>query len=740
MFKKLKINLCLFLSIFSFQVFAAQINYNLKVQNITKNITGVDVTHALAINGSIPAPTLRFKRGDRAVIKVTNETNQPTTLHWHGLLVPWKQDGPQFTNTRIIEPKASYTFRFPIKQTGTYWYHSHTEFQEQLGLYGAIVIEEDNPKQNTDHDYVFVMSDWTNEKPTQILAKIKKDGDYYKYKKDFLPSIIGAISRGNFWNYLMGEWTRMGSMDLSDIGYDAFLINGKIKSMLKNIKHGEKIRFRIINASASTYFYFNIGNLRNFTVVSKDGVDVQPVKVNELLIGIAETYDVIFKMPHKMKMLEARATSQDITGNASLMFGKGKMEHVPDKTKPFPYGMSDMNHGDSHSNKTGNKHNMDMNHGDSHSNKSGNKHNMDMNHGDSHSNKSGNKHSMDMKKDVKTKITMLAGGTPMPPTKKLNYKMLKSVTPTSFNKKLIRAQVIELELSGDMERYTWYINGKPFSEDKYINIKKNEVITFKFVNTTMMHHPMHLHGHFFRVLMGQGKFAPLFHTVDVAPMQTVTIEFHANEPGIWFLHCHNLYHMKMGMARLVRYEGIQRTPDLKKDEAKWKSQMIADDDSFWRVETDLYSNTAKIELGISAGRLQINTELEIDKYDIDTLEAEAIFKKYIYRFLAIGVGAVYEDKKTYAVLTVTYNLPTAIMMDGYIRHDGTAVVKLIKILPLTKRLSLDLNPEFTYKDDFKWSFDSEFHYNYNERVSFGVNYKRDENGDDSVGFGIKNYF
>ncbi|MAF77630.1 MAG: copper oxidase, partial [Halobacteriovoraceae bacterium] len=189
------------------------------------------------------------------------------------------------------------------------------------------------------------MSDWTNEKPLQVLANLKKDGDYYKYKKDFLPSILGAIRHGAIWDYLKGEWTRMGPMDLSDVGYDAFLINGKINSMLKNVKHGEKIRFRIINASASTYFYFNIGNLRNFTVVSKDGVDVQPVKVNELLIGIAETYDVIFEMPHHMKMFEAKATAQDITGSASLMFGKGEMEHVPNKMKPSPYGMGDMDHG-----------------------------------------------------------------------------------------------------------------------------------------------------------------------------------------------------------------------------------------------------------------------------------------------------------------------------------------------------------------------------------------------------------
>lgn len=177
MSRKLTVSLCLIVFIFSVNIFAAEKNYELRVQNITKNITGVAVTHALAINGSIPAPTLKFKLGDDAVIKVINETKEPTTLHWHGVLVPWKQDGPQFSNTRVIGPGSTHIFRFPIKHTGTYWYHSHTELQEQRGLYGAIVIEEESPRQIVDHDFVFVMSDWTNENPMQVLANLKKDGD-----------------------------------------------------------------------------------------------------------------------------------------------------------------------------------------------------------------------------------------------------------------------------------------------------------------------------------------------------------------------------------------------------------------------------------------------------------------------------------------------------------------------------------------------------------------------------------
>jgi len=500
----LKLLTMILLSQFFTQVYGAERFYELKVQNITKNVTGVDVKHALAINGSIPAPTLKFQLGDEAVIKVINETDEPTSLHWHGLLVPWRQDGPQFSNTKIIAPKTSYTFKFPIKHTGTYWYHSHTQLQEQRGLYGAIVIEDSSPKFKVDHDLVYMMSDWTNENPTQVLANLKKDGDYYKYKKGFLPSILGAIRHGAIWDYLKGEWSRMGAMDLSDVGYDAFLVNGEQSIDLPQISHGQKVRLRIINAGASTYFYFNIGNLRNFKVIAKDGVDVKPVVVNELLVGIAETYDVIFEMPHEMKSFEARATAQDITGFSSMFIGNGEKELVPNKAKPNPYQMGD--HGGGHGDHGGGHDGPgDEPGGDE---PGGDEPGGDEPGGDDGPSGHDGHHMIDSRNSVTEMLEdqlMVMGNedtTPIPMTKRLNYMMLRSPSPTDFPKDLIRAQVIDLELSGDMDRYTWYINGKPFSEDKFINIKENEVITFRFINKTMMHHPMHLHGHFFRVLMG----------------------------------------------------------------------------------------------------------------------------------------------------------------------------------------------------------------------------------------------
>ena len=712
--------ICLFVCISSFSG-AQERTYELKIQHISKNVTNQEVSHALAINGSIPAPTLRFNLGDIAIIRVVNETKEPTTMHWHGVLVPWNQDGPQFFNTRIIEPGKTHTFRFPIKHTGTYWYHSHTQFQEQRGLYGAIVIEEEKPRPKVNHDFVFMMSDWSNEHPKKIMSNIKKDGHYYNYKKNFLPSLWGALRDGEFIDYLKSEWTRMGPMDLSDIGYDAFLINGKIESHLKGIRPKDRVRFRIINASASTYFYFNIGNLRNFTVYTKDGMPVQPVQVNELLIGIAETYDVVFTVPENVKTFVAQATAQDISGQAVLTFGKGKREEVPQKPKPSAFKMDHGSHGSQHKNHGSNhkEHKKEKSHSHhQHYSRKINSQKIDS-HKHPSKNMKGKQRKHHHKHSAKKK------------NHRLDYTMLKSVSPTDFKKNLIRSQVIELELSGDMDRYTWYINGKPFSEEKYIDIRENEVVTLKFINTTMMHHPMHLHGHFFRVLMGQNKWAPLFHTVDVAPMSTVTIEFHANEPGIWFLHCHNLYHMKMGMARLVKYEGMEQTPELKQDAKKWSSRLTHDNTGFWRGEVGIYTHKLKGGLNLNKGRYQLDSEFEFENYE--EFEGEGFFKRYLTRFFTIGAGAVY-DQNPYGAVYLSYVLPGLIEWENYLRHDRVFVSRLEKEIHLTGRVGVLLASEFEYEEDWKVSYELDLHYNFNPHLSFGVHYEKEE--EEVYGFGF----
>ena len=527
-------------------------------------------------------------------------------------------------------------------------------------------------------------------------------------RRNSLPSLVGAIKHDALGSYLKSEWDRMEAMDLSDVGYDAFLINGEETSTLRGVRPGQKIRFRIINAGASTYFYFNIGRMRNFTVVSKDGMEVQPTVVNELLIGMGETYDVIFEMPRHEASIEARAWAQDISGYASLLFGHGPREEVVQKERPNPYVMD---HG------THSPHETHGGHGD-HGEQHGGMESSGHHHGGHHRN--------------------------VPETNRADYTMLKSVTPTDFERNLIRAQTIELELSGDMERYTWYINGKPFSEDKFIEIKENEVITFKFINTTMMHHPMHLHGHFFRLIAGAGRFAPLFHTVDVSPMGTVTIEFHANQPGIWFLHCHNLYHMKMGMSRLVKYEGIEQTEELKADEKKWKSSIIGDSDPFGRMEIAAFSNTLKAEGGINRGRYELEAHFELEGYENqDTHEVESSFRRYFGRFFSVGPGIVIDDhRKIHGAFMLHYVFPGHIETMFYVKQDGSGSIMIDKSIALTERVEINPAAKFHYGDDhheedLPWSFDLNIYYNLNSHIGIGGNFKRDDDKDQSVGGGMR---
>lgn len=852
--------------------FAKDTIYDLNIEHKTVNFTGTPVDHALAINGSIPAPTLKFQLGDRAIINVKNSTQEPTTLHWHGVLVPWDMDGPSFTNNKLILPGETFSFIFPIKHTGTYWYHSHTELQEQRGLYGAIVIEDEK---EFDKDLTFILSDWTNEHPQSVLKNLKKEGHYYAFKKDFLPSLVGAISEGKTKNFLQSEWTRMGPMDLSDVAYDAFLINGKITQTLEDIKPGDKLRIRVINAGASSYFYFNIGNLRHFDVISKDGVDVQPVTVNEVLIGMGETYDLAFTVPTDASP-EFRATVQDITGYASVILGNNKVENAPNKTKPSEYAGHDhheghhgnhQTHQDSTHQKGHTKHqkghhkghqptntpNLENNqhhhpkqnkqetqntettlehsqhspdktqhdhtktqsssenlenekqentelssenqkdknqdHNSSTKETTSHEHNTkkSQNKGDDTTNHpTENKDSLNItlqKEDSTTENNEATReiqsdhgnsdkGQPHTTHKhntttteqntkqstvvhRLDYSMLKSTQPTEYSDQLPRAHELTLELNGDMDRYTWTINGKPFSKEKFLIVKENDVVRWTMVNKTMMHHPMHLHGHFFRYLNGQNKNSPLFHTVDVAPMTTRTIEFHANEPGLWFFHCHNLYHMKMGMSRLVKYEGFERPERLVEHEKQYKHLMTKDNDFFPRGELGLFTNHGKALIAANGGHWDISLKAEINKNNFshsenneqnhphpsknwNHYEGELIIKNYRNRFFSLLGGAEYEDEKIHALLGVTYTLPLLVEMKTYIRSDKKITAKLSKKLHFAKRLDLEIEPEFSYKkSNFYWELEASLLYHIKNNLALGSFYKQTKSSSHSIGFGAK---
>lgn len=701
-------------------LFAADRLYHIEVQDIVANFTGVQVKHALAIKqilpiqkeASIPAPTLRFKVGETAIIKVSNSSSEPTTLHWHGLLLPWKMDGPAFSNNLPIMPGETKIFKFLIRQSGTYWYHSHTELQEQRGLYGAIVIEEDNSRFEVDKEIVMVMSDWTNEKPLNILDSLKGSSYYEEncaIKKKFDTSLLAAIKQGSLWYYLKGEWGNMGPMDLSDVCYDAFLINGKEKFNHTDIKQGDTVKLRIINAAASTYFYVNIGNNRKFKVIAKDGQKVEPVEVSELLVGMAETYDIIFKLPKMAGMkhrYEVRATAQDISGHASIHLSRGMGEDVPNKMKVNPFGEMDHDMGD-----------MDGGgHGD---------HDM----GDMNDDMNTNEHEGH---DMGAMSMVPASAMP----KRLKYSMLKAITDTSFDEAHIRNN-ITLELNGDMEKYNWNINGKAFSQDKYIIIRENEVVRFKFVNNTMMHHPMHLHGHFFRVLNGQGDRSPLFHTVDVAPMKTVEIEFFANEPGIWLLHCHNLFHMKMGMARLVKYEKITRPDYLIDAEKKWGNKSTKDSDIFVDTQARVFSNHADLEVNFNQDSYTVSVKAELDNYDPDTFSAEIEFEKIINKYLAIVGGVEYEDKELYGILGLATTLPLDIETTVSVRSDGTVSISFEKEIAITKRLVLTLEPEVSYfEKEFEYEVESTLMFLVHRNVKVGIFNKYSDEDGFSIGAGI----
>ncbi|MGE3466190.1 MAG: multicopper oxidase domain-containing protein, partial [Pyrinomonadaceae bacterium] len=491
------------------------VRYDLTIDHKMVNYSG-KMTHAIAINGQIPAPTLTFTEGDIAEIYVRNNLDEESSLHWHGILLPNEQDGVPYLTTTPIAPKGTHFFTFPIRQNGTYWYHSHSNLQEQKGLYGAFIIKkrDEPPIPN----YTVLFSDWTDEHPHEVMRMLKNANDWFAIKKDAVQSYGEALKAGAFKAKFRQEWQRMNAMDVSDVYYEAFLANGKKEDAAPQFKAGDKVRLRIINGSASTYFWIQFAG-GQLSVVATDGMDVEPVDVDRMMIAIAETYDVIVAIPED-KSFELRATAEDRTNATSLWLGSGEKVAAPvlPKLKLFE-GMKMMNDMGEHKG----EHKMEMSYQQ-----------MDMN-------------------EVMYPETVPDPINPgkLPPVT-LNYAMLKSPTKTDFapDKPL---REITFRLTGNMNRYMWSMDDKPLSRSDKILIKKGETVRITMHNDTMMRHPMHLHGHFFRVLNGQGEYSPLKNVLDIMPMETDVIEFDANEEKDWFFHCHVLYHMMAGMGRVFSY-------------------------------------------------------------------------------------------------------------------------------------------------------------------------------------------
>ncbi len=531
--------------------------YHLTISEKTVNFTGKNRT-AMVVNNSIPGPTLTFTEGQYAVIYIKNDMNVETSVHWHGLLLPAFEDGVPYLNTPPIEPGTEFKFEFPIKQSGTYWYHSHTGLQEQRGVYGAIVIEPKKKTLKYDYSLTVVLSDWTNENPNNVLKTLKRGSEWYSIKKGNVTSLNRVLKEKGLGAQIKMWLKRMPGVDLSDVYFDAYFANGKKIQHYNKYKPGDRIRLRVINAATSTYFWLNAGG-EPLLIVSADGNDVVPVETNKVLIAIAETYDFIITIP-KNNSIEFRATAQDGTGQTSVLLGKGKPIEALNIQKPnlvdMMKKMAKMNMSDSSSMNMSENNNMMMD---------------------------------------TAKI------------KKFSYDILRAKHSTVISPNL-PVKKITLNLTGNMWRYIWSINGKTLSEADKIKIKKGEKVQITLINKTMMHHPMHLHGHFFRVLNKQGNFSPLKHTVDVPPMGKVVIEFDANEQNDWFFHCHNLYHLKAGMARIISYQGSTRDPRLK----KYPLKKLLNSDNHWFTwgEATIASQMAGLDLTFSNTKNQVDFEAE----------------------------------------------------------------------------------------------------------------------------------
>ncbi len=639
----------------------ATVEYDLVISYSTVNYSGRDV-EAMAINGSIPGPTLRFTEGDRAVIRVRNEMDEETSVHWHGILLPNIMDGVPYVTTPPIRPGGNFTYEFDLIHSGTYWYHSHTSLQEQQGIYGSIVIEPKNEAPTWDRDIVLVLSDWTDEDPREVLRTLKRGSEWYSIRKGTVQSWDRVIANDAVGDRLRQSWRRMPPMDISDVAYDAFLVNGSREIALEDVRPGEKLRLRIINAAASTYFHLQYA-AGPMTVVAADGPEVQPTEVEKLIIAIAETYDVFLTVPPEGAW-EFRATAQDVSGHTSLFLGRGDRRTPPDVPPPNLFkmhGMTDVS---------------GMAHGDM---KSGGEMDMSQQH-------------MGMDMPERDSMTMESAAV-------LDYSMLRSPISTRLPEGNTLRE-IRLELTGNMERYVWAFNNRTLSEADKILIRQGENVRFVLVNKTMMHHPMHLHGHFFRVVKGQGDFAPLKHTVDVPPMGTVVMEFEANEEKDWFFHCHILYHMVSGMARVVSYEGSTVDPVL--EAARKDQREMTDRDWFFWGEAAVMSHMHEGDVELSNTRNRIRADWEASwegEYEID-----ADYERFLSRFLGVYAGGTFTDEYDRGVIGIRYVLPLYIESDLRIDTEGDVRLEVGSSVSLTSRLEL----LWTVNTDEEWEVGAEY--------------------------------
>ena len=721
------------------------VRYDLHVRDTIVNFSEKE-KRAIAVNGKIPMPTLTFTEGDIAEIYVHNDLKKENTaLHWHGLFLPNKEDGVPYLTQMPIKPGTTHKYTFPIIQNGTYWYHSHSGLQEQIGLYGLFIInkKKDDPTFRKGIDDLptvpVILSEWTDLKPENVQRMLHNANDWFAIKKGTTQSYAEAIKKGQFSTKVTNEWKRMNAMDVSDVYYEKFLINGKNEDQLSQFKAGDKVRLRIANGGASSYFWLTYGGGK-ITVVASDGNDVEPVEVDRLIIAVSETYDIIVTIPEDKKSFAFLATAEDRTGSASLFLGSGTkqpVKHLP-KLKYFEgmKMMNDMMKMNGELNDMGMK--MSLN-------------KMDMNavmypeiSGEDASAKTED-HSMHNMEGME----MSSDSTATSEIVTLNYGMLKSPNKTTLPKD---APVKELRftLSGNMNRYVWSLDNKVISETDKILIKKGENVRIVLYNGSMMRHPMHLHGHDFRILNEHGDYSPLKNVIDIMPMETDTIEFQANADGDWFFHCHILYHMMAGMGRIFTYENSAPNPLI--HDPKMADKMLKMDDRMFHfmAENDFASNGNDGEAMFSNTRWSIGTEWRLGYNDKHGYETETHIGRYIgkmqwfmpfigfdWRYRKMGMDEQEQnifgqkntkDSRSVFSAGIEYTLPMLVKAQVEIYTDGNVRVQFErKDIPLSRRLRMNLmwNTDKEYMAGLKYiagrNFGITTHYDSDMGIGFGVN-------------------
>lgn len=511
------------------------------------NFTGSPRT-AMTINGSLPGPLLRWREGDTVTLRVRNRLSASTSIHWHGILLPANMDGVPGLSFHGIEPGGVYVYQFKVRQNGTYWYHSHSGLQEQAGVYGPLVIDAKEPEPfHYDREFVVMLSDWTDEDPASLMKTLKKQSDYYNDHKRTVCDFIDDVSDKG-WGASVADRTmwaemKMNPTDIADVSGATytFLINGHTpdSNWTGLFRPGEKLRLRLINGSAMTYFDVRIPGLK-MTVVAADGLHVKPVSIDELRIAVAETYDVIVEPDAEACTLLAQAMDRSGYARATLATRAGLAAPVP-ALDPRPLvtmddmGMAGMDHGS-----------MDM------SAMAGMDHSA-MGPMQSHPASEQDNPLVDMQAmSTAPKLDDPGLGLRNNGRRVLTYADLRSTFEDPDGRD--PGRTIELHLTGHMEKFAWSFNGIKFSDAEPLRLKYGERIRLVLVNDTMMTHPIHLHGMWSDLEDENGNFQVRKHTIDMPPGTRRSYRVTADALGRWAYHCHLLYHMETGMFREVRVE------------------------------------------------------------------------------------------------------------------------------------------------------------------------------------------